>query len=119
MKAIPAKVRIAAEETDLSRAASSTAISCGRSRRPTWSGPIPACGRSMTMRRENASAVTRDYVLEVDAGTAPPLLSVFGGKITTYRRLAEHALEKLPLFCAADGGHGLDRTRAAAGRRYA
>lgn len=42
------------------------------------------------------SAVTRDYVLNVDApdGSAP-LLSVFGGKITTYRRLAEHALEKL------------------------
>ncbi len=42
------------------------------------------------------SAVTRDYVLHVDeqAGAAPAL-SVFGGKITTYRRLAEHALEKL------------------------
>jgi glycerol-3-phosphate dehydrogenase len=46
------------------------------------------------------SAVTRDYVLEVedDAGQAP-VLSVFGGKITTFRRLAEHALEKLaPYF---------------------
>jgi len=44
----------------------------------------------------SASAVTRDYVLELDeaAGRAP-LLSVFGGKITTYRKLAEHALEKL------------------------
>jgi glycerol-3-phosphate dehydrogenase len=44
----------------------------------------------------SASAVTRDYVLELDepAGGAP-LLSVFGGKITTYRRLAEHALAKL------------------------
>ncbi len=45
---------------------------------------------------ENASAVTRDYVLDIEdqAGTLP-VLSVFGGKITTYRRLAEHALEKL------------------------
>lgn len=46
------------------------------------------------------SAVTRDYVFDVDApeGQAP-LLSVFGGKITTYRRLAEHALLKLaPYF---------------------
>ncbi|OGA71751.1 MAG: glycerol-3-phosphate dehydrogenase [Betaproteobacteria bacterium RIFCSPLOWO2_12_FULL_65_14] len=46
------------------------------------------------------SAVTRDYTLRVDdeAGAAPAL-SVFGGKITTYRRLAEHALEKLvPYF---------------------
>ncbi|MFD6317975.1 glycerol-3-phosphate dehydrogenase [Methylorubrum thiocyanatum] len=42
----------------------------------------------------NASAVTRDYVLELDTD-GPPVLSVFGGKITTYRRLAEHALEKL------------------------
>jgi glycerol-3-phosphate dehydrogenase len=45
---------------------------------------------------DNPSAVTRDYHLEVDGevGT-PPLLSVFGGKITTYRRLAEHALRDL------------------------
>lgn len=42
----------------------------------------------------NASAVTRDYVLDVDA-TAAPILSVFGGKITTFRKLAEHAIEKL------------------------
>jgi D-erythritol 1-phosphate dehydrogenase len=48
----------------------------------------------------NPSAVTRDYVLEVEAPERQaPLLSVFGGKITTYRRLAEHALEKLlPYF---------------------
>jgi len=44
----------------------------------------------------NASAVTRDYVFDMDgAAGEPPLLSVFGGKITTYRRLAEHALERL------------------------
>lgn len=44
----------------------------------------------------NASAVTRDYVLDVsDQDGSLPVLSVFGGKITTYRRLAEHALEKL------------------------
>jgi glycerol-3-phosphate dehydrogenase len=47
-------------------------------------------------RAENASAVTRDYVLDVEGGPSQPaLLSVFGGKITTYRKLAEHALEKL------------------------
>jgi glycerol-3-phosphate dehydrogenase len=45
---------------------------------------------------ENPSAVTRDYVFEIDgAPELPPLLSIFGGKITTYRRLAEHALERL------------------------
>lgn len=43
-----------------------------------------------------AQEATRDYVLKFDApeGQAP-LLSVFGGKITTYRRLAEAVLEKL------------------------
>ena len=42
------------------------------------------------------SAVTRDYVLTLDAPAgAAPLLSVFGGKITTARKLAEHAMEKL------------------------
>jgi len=48
---------------------------------------------------DNASAVTRDYVLEVDApeGSAP-VLSVFGGKITTYRRLADQALNRLAAF---------------------
>ena len=44
----------------------------------------------------DASAVTRDYVFDLDAGPGrAPLLSIFGGKITTYRKLAEHALEKL------------------------
>ena len=44
----------------------------------------------------NPSAVTRDYVFDVEApAEQAPMLSVFGGKITTYRRLAEHALEKL------------------------
>ncbi|HYM33925.1 MAG TPA: glycerol-3-phosphate dehydrogenase, partial [Steroidobacteraceae bacterium] len=44
----------------------------------------------------SAAAVTRDYELELTGGEDEPvLLSVFGGKITTYRKLAEHALEKL------------------------
>ncbi len=42
----------------------------------------------------NPSEITRDYVLKLDTAGAP-LLSVFGGKITTYRRLAEHALDLL------------------------
>jgi glycerol-3-phosphate dehydrogenase len=46
--------------------------------------------------QENASKVTRDYVLDLDApeGSAP-LLTVYGGKITTFRKLAEHALALL------------------------
>jgi glycerol-3-phosphate dehydrogenase len=52
---------------------------------------------------ENPSAVTRDYIFDLDPKTprpgAPCLLSVFGGKITTYRKLAEHALDRLkPVF---------------------
>ncbi|MBH1943775.1 glycerol-3-phosphate dehydrogenase [Erythrobacter sp. YJ-T3-07] len=43
----------------------------------------------------SASEVTRDYVFEVDGEGGAPILSVFGGKITTFRKLAEHALEKL------------------------
>ncbi|MDJ0972787.1 MAG: glycerol-3-phosphate dehydrogenase [Kiloniellales bacterium] len=43
-----------------------------------------------------ASTVTRDYVFDLDApADTPPLLSIFGGKITTYRKLAEHALARL------------------------
>lgn len=44
----------------------------------------------------DVSAITRDYVLDLEAGPGEaPLLSVFGGKITTYRCLAEHALARL------------------------
>ncbi|MCF3974165.1 glycerol-3-phosphate dehydrogenase [Paracoccus sp. EGI L200073] len=43
---------------------------------------------------KSATAATRDYVLSMDQNGAP-CLNVFGGKITTYRRLAESALEKL------------------------
>ena len=43
-----------------------------------------------------AQAATRDYVLKLDAAAgAPALLSIYGGKITTHRRLAESALAML------------------------
>jgi glycerol-3-phosphate dehydrogenase len=49
----------------------------------------------------NADDVTRDYVLALDEGfRVAPLLTVYGGKITTYRRLAEAALTKLAHFFA-------------------
>ncbi|BCH11315.1 glycerol-3-phosphate dehydrogenase [Mesorhizobium sp. 131-3-5] len=48
---------------------------------------------------DNPSAVTRDYIFELDAPDAQaPLLSVFGGKITTFRKLAEHALDRIAPF---------------------
>ncbi len=45
----------------------------------------------------SATAATRDYVLNLTEAPSP-VLSVFGGKITTYRRLAENALERLTPF---------------------
>ena len=45
---------------------------------------------------KDAKAATRDYVLELDGGEdKPAVLSVFGGKITTYRKLSEQVLAKL------------------------
>ncbi len=47
----------------------------------------------------SATAATRDYTLKVDADGGAPILNIFGGKITTYRRLAEGALAKIsPYF---------------------
>jgi glycerol-3-phosphate dehydrogenase len=49
----------------------------------------------------DAQAATRDYLLKVDGGgDLPPVLNIYGGKITTYRRLAEAAMEKLAPFLA-------------------
>jgi glycerol-3-phosphate dehydrogenase len=54
---------------------------------------------------DNPSEVTRDYVLKVDhEDRKAALLTVFGGKITTYRRLAEEALALLRPFVATPGG---------------
>ncbi len=58
--------------------------------RATYSGVRPLYDDGAS----EAKAVTRDYVLELDAN-GPPLLSVFGGKITTSRHLAEEAMKKL------------------------
>jgi glycerol-3-phosphate dehydrogenase len=56
-------------------------------------------------QQANPSAVTRDYSFELAGGTGEaPLLSIFGGKITTYRRLAEQALDRLrPFFPTMSG----------------
>ena len=51
------------------------------------------------------SAITRDYVFKLDTGDGgdggAPALSIYGGKITTYRKLAEQALEALAPFLPA------------------
>lgn len=43
----------------------------------------------------NPSAVTRDYVFDLDETGGAPLLNVFGGKITTYRELAERGIKRM------------------------
>lgn len=58
----------------------------------------------------NPSAVTRDYVFDLDDQQNAPLLHVFGGKITTFRKLAEHAIQKLAPFFP---NMGADWTRGA------
>lgn len=76
----------------------------------TFAGVRPLCDDES----EDPAAMTRDYTLDLDTGPdtgldtapddyqgndrstqAPPLLSIFGGKITTYRKLAEAALKQL------------------------
>ncbi|HAY50128.1 MAG TPA: glycerol-3-phosphate dehydrogenase, partial [Thalassospira sp.] len=69
----------------------------------TYSGVRPLYGDGS----EDASQVTRDYVLEIDRGDqqqdGAPLLNIYGGKITTYRKLAESAMTKLcPLLGQKD-----------------
>jgi glycerol-3-phosphate dehydrogenase len=91
----PAKVAITPEETSYLCAAASEYFN-----RPitqddvvwTYSGVRPLYDDGAS----EAKAATRDYVFDVDEtpGLAPQL-SIFGGKITTYRRLAESVLDKL------------------------
>ncbi|HEX6441456.1 MAG TPA: glycerol-3-phosphate dehydrogenase [Stellaceae bacterium] len=80
-------------------------------------------------RAKSASAVTRDYAFDLDTAGAPAM-SIFGGKLTTYRRLAEHALARLapylpgaaPPWTARSilpGGEGFDaNVSGALQRRY-
>jgi glycerol-3-phosphate dehydrogenase len=67
----------------------------------TFSGVRPLYDDGAT----DPSAITRDYVLKLDTPgngeRGAPLLSVFGGKLTTYRKLAEHVLAELRPFFPA------------------
>lgn len=62
----------------------------------TFSGVRPLCDDES----DNPAAITRDYtlVLSQDDENEAPLLSVFGGKLTTYRKLAESAMDQLKKF---------------------
>lgn len=69
----------------------------------TYSGVRPLFDDGASKAQE----ATRDYVLVLDAPTGQaPLLSVFGGKITTYRRLAEAALDRLEIDATQKGWTG-------------
>jgi glycerol-3-phosphate dehydrogenase len=52
----------------------------------------------------NPSAVTRDYVFDLDETGGAPLLNVFGGKITTFRELAERGMHRVARYFPRMGG---------------
>jgi len=92
-RADPASVHIDADETSYLCAAVNRYF-----RRPvraediiwSYSGVRPLLDES-----GDATSVSRDYHIELDTRQGAPLLNVFGGKITTYRRLGEEAVDKL------------------------
>jgi glycerol-3-phosphate dehydrogenase len=98
-KGDPAKASISEAETEylLSSVGAYLARPVSRDRiRWTYAGVRPLYDDGASKAQE----ATRDYVLALDAADRqPPMLSVVGGKITTFRRLAEQALAKLaPVF---------------------
>ena len=95
----PANVSITEEETDYLLNVVNAHFKQQVSRTDilrTYSGVRPLCNDES----DNPSAVTRDYTLALSGAPGEaPLLSVFGGKLTTYRKLAESAMAQLtPYF---------------------
>ena len=103
-KGDPAKVHATEDEVAyICRAASEYFVNPVAPADVVWSfsGVRPLYDDGATAAQE----ATRDYVLKLDApGGAPASLSVFGGKITTYRRLAEAALARLAPHLPAPTG---------------
>ncbi|UFH50241.1 glycerol-3-phosphate dehydrogenase [Pseudomonas sp. KNUC1026] len=91
----PAKVAITEGETDYILQVINNHFKQQLSRSDivrTYSGVRPLCNDES----DNPSAITRDYTLALSGEKSePPLLSVFGGKLTTYRKLAESAMADL------------------------
>lgn len=91
----PAAVAISEAEIDYLCAAASEYLKTPLMRDDvlaTYSGVRPLHD---DMSQDAASAVTRDYAFDVDQAGGATALSIYGGKLTTYRKLAEHALERL------------------------
>jgi len=91
----PGKVAISEAETDYLCAAASEYF-CDPVRREdiewTYAGVRPLFDDHASKAQE----ATRDYVLKTERGDGEAaLLNIFGGKLTTYRRLAEHALQEI------------------------
>ncbi|CRI55722.1 glycerol-3-phosphate dehydrogenase [Pseudomonas sp. CCOS 191] len=105
----PAKVVITEQETDYLLNVVNAHFNHQLSRSDilhTYSGVRPLCNDES----DNPSAVTRDYTLALSASEGQaPLLSVFGGKLTTYRKLAESAMAELkPFFTQMRGSWTAD-----------
>ncbi|WP_110995133.1 glycerol-3-phosphate dehydrogenase [Pseudomonas sichuanensis] len=105
----PAKVAITEQETDYLLKVVNEHFNHQLSRADilhTYSGVRPLCNDES----DNPSAVTRDYTLALSAAAGEaPLLSVFGGKLTTYRKLAESAMAELkPFFTQMRGSWTAD-----------
>lgn len=99
-KGPPGEVRISDAERDYLLAFASTYFATPLTASDvvwTYSGVRPLYNDGA----KSATAATRDYVLSLDPAAGAPILNVFGGKITTHRRLAEHALDKLHPFFPA------------------
>jgi len=99
----PSDVEIADDEIDyLCRAASDYFVEPVRRADIVWtySGVRPLFDDHASKAQE----ATRDYVLKTDGGgSEAPIVNVFGGKLTTYRKLAEHALAEIGRLIGAKG----------------
>lgn len=74
----------------------------------TYSGVRPLFEEGKS-RDSNPTTVTRDYSFKLDRGAdgkGAPFLTILGGKLTTYRRLAEHVMRELKPLLPADVGPG-------------
>jgi len=77
----------------------------------TYSGVRPLQDTS----EDNATAVTRDYSIKVNRKDGVPLINVFGGKITTYRKLAESVMKEVGLFLPKTRGPWTDKAHLPGG----
>ena len=126
----PAQVAISAEETDYLLKVVNDHFKQPLSRSDvlhSFAGVRPLCDDES----DEPSAITRDYTLSLSGAPGEaPLLSVFGGKLTTYRKLAESAMQQLAPFFAnlgsawtanapLPGGEDMDNLEALVDALYA